>query len=65
MPARRAMAVQFVRIAVDLKGTGIALSEQIEPRLQDYGEPLRRAITSVQDTTAQVEAVVTVLSPPP
>ena len=59
------MAVQFVRIAVDLQGTGIELRNQIETRLQDYGEPLRWAITSVQDTTAQVEAVVTVLSPPP
>ncbi|MEM1241520.1 MAG: hypothetical protein AAGI45_16915 [Cyanobacteria bacterium P01_H01_bin.26] len=57
------MVVQFVRIAVDLPGTGIELRHRIETRLQDYGEPLRWAITSVQETTAQVEAVVTVLPP--
>ena len=62
-PERSALAGQFVRIAVDLGGTGIELRNRIETRLQPYGEPLRWAITSIQETTAQVEAVVTVLPP--
>ncbi|MEO1182502.1 MAG: hypothetical protein AAFX51_17020 [Cyanobacteria bacterium J06636_28] len=39
--------------------TGIELRDQIETQLRAYGDPLRWAITSVDGTVAQVEAVVT------
>ena len=47
-------------MAVELQADGIALRNHIETQLRCYGEPLRWAITSVDDTIAQVEAVVTV-----
>ncbi|NEZ56783.1 hypothetical protein D0962_13515 [Leptolyngbyaceae cyanobacterium CCMR0082] len=55
------MTTEFVLMTVELQTTGIALRNHIESQLRTYGEPLRWAITSVEKTTAQIEAVVTVV----
>lgn len=55
------LATKFVRMTVDLGGTGVALRQHIETQLHTYGEPLRWAITSVDGAMAHVEAVVTVV----
>lgn len=44
---------------------GIELRDRIEIQLRSYGEPLRWAITAVDGTVAQVEAVVTRLADTP
>jgi len=54
------LSTQFIRITLVLGCTGIELRDQIETQLRAYGDPLRWAITSVDGTMAQVEAVVTV-----
>lgn len=56
-----ALTTEFVLMTVELQPTGIALRNHIETQLRTYGDPLRWAITSVEKTTAQVEAVVTVV----
>ena len=53
------LSTQFIRITLVLGCTGIELRDQIETQLRAYGDPLRWAITSVDGTVAQVEAVVT------
>lgn len=63
--AKLAMAdlkTEFVLIKVELQDTGIALRHHIEAQLRSYGEPLRWAITSVDQSTVQIEAVVTVVA---
>ncbi|MEM8615242.1 MAG: hypothetical protein AAGF93_24775 [Cyanobacteria bacterium P01_H01_bin.105] len=59
------LSTKFVLMEVELQPSGIALRNQIETQLGSYGEPLRWAITSVEQiaeqTVAQVEAVVTVV----
>ena len=53
------LTTEFVLITVQLQANGIALRNHIETQLKSYGEPLRWAITAIDKTTAQVEAVVT------
>ncbi|MEO0394935.1 MAG: hypothetical protein AAF243_02980 [Cyanobacteria bacterium P01_A01_bin.137] len=53
------MSTQFIRITLRLGYTGVELRDQVEAQLRTYGDPLRWAITSVDGTMAQVEAVVT------
>ena len=53
------LSTQFIRITLRLGRTGVELRDQIETQLSTYGDPLRWAITSVDGTMAQVEAVVT------
>ncbi|MFG6106120.1 hypothetical protein U2F10_27990 [Leptothoe sp. EHU-05/26/07-4] len=55
------LTTEFVLMTVELQTTGIALRNHIESQLRTYGKPLRWAITSVEKTTAQIEAVVTVV----
>ena len=54
------LTMEFVLIKVQLQANGIALRNHIETQLKSYGKPLRWAITAIDKTTAQVEAVVTV-----
>ncbi|ESA34834.1 hypothetical protein N836_15560 [Leptolyngbya sp. Heron Island J] len=54
------LTTEFVLMTIELQADGIALRNHIETQLRFYGEPLRWAITSVDGTMAQVEAVVTV-----
>ncbi|MEL7509892.1 MAG: hypothetical protein AAFN42_21380 [Cyanobacteria bacterium J06554_1] len=56
----QALSTQFIRITLVLGCTGVELRDQVETQLCTYGDPLRWAITSVDGTIAQVEAVVTV-----
>ncbi|MGD1853377.1 MAG: hypothetical protein ACFB2W_03925 [Leptolyngbyaceae cyanobacterium] len=58
------LATEFVCITVPLATSGPQLRDTIETQLRDYGDPLRWAITSVEDATAHVEAVVTVAADP-
>ena len=59
------LVTEFVQISVPLHTSGIALRDTIEAQLRAYGEPLRWAITAVEDRRAQVEAVVTVVAAAP
>lgn len=52
-------------MTVPLKTSGIHLRDNIEATLQTYGEPLRWAITAVEDNMAHVEAVVTIAASSP
>ncbi|MEM1251462.1 MAG: hypothetical protein AAGI69_03435 [Cyanobacteria bacterium P01_H01_bin.21] len=54
------LTTEFVLITVQLQANSIALRNHIETQLKSHGEPLRWAITAIDQTTAQVEAVVTV-----
>lgn len=55
------MTTHFITAEVDLTADPAALPREIESELQKRGEPLRWAITAVDEDsqTAQVEAVVT------
>jgi hypothetical protein len=52
------MVTQFITIEVSLNNLSVDLQPMIEARLKRQGEPLRWAITAIQDGSAQVEAVV-------
>ncbi len=56
------MTTHFITAEVDLQATPTELETAITAELQKQGEPLRWAITSVDETQqkATVEAVVTV-----
>ncbi|MEM9544018.1 MAG: hypothetical protein AAGA60_31605 [Cyanobacteria bacterium P01_E01_bin.42] len=56
------MTTHFITAEIDLQETPVQLKQEIEAELAKRGEPLRWAITEVdEDTqTAKVEAVVTV-----
>lgn len=56
------LKTEFVLIKVELQDSGIALRYHIETQLRSYGEPLRWAITAVEQSTVQVEAIVTVVA---
>ncbi|MCM0588892.1 MAG: hypothetical protein ACFKPT_22445 [Gloeotrichia echinulata GP01] len=58
------MTTHFITAEIDLQETPTELQQAIEAELQKQGEPLRWAITSVDDQQqiATVEAVVTVSS---
>ena len=60
--ANARLATRFVRMTIDLGGTGVELRHHIETQLSAYGEPLRWAITAVDGAMAHVEAVVTVVA---
>ena len=55
------MTTHFITAEVDLQETPTELEKAIEAELQQQGEPLRWAITSVDEAQqkATVEAVVT------
>jgi hypothetical protein len=54
------MTIQSIELEIDLSGSFANLNEVIETKLQQWGEPLRWAITSIDPTTniAQIEAIV-------
>ncbi|MGB3535990.1 MAG: hypothetical protein WBA13_21050 [Microcoleaceae cyanobacterium] len=56
------MTTHFITAEIDLQQSPIQLQRAIEAELQQRGEPLRWAITSVdaEAQKAQIEAVVTV-----
>lgn len=51
------MTTHFITAEVDLNAAQ-DLQDEIKTQLQEQGEPLRWAITEVNEETAQVEAVV-------
>jgi hypothetical protein len=52
------MATQFITVEINLTDLLIPLQAAIETQLKVQGEPLRWAITSVDQGIARVEAVV-------
>jgi uncharacterized membrane protein YdcZ (DUF606 family) len=52
------MATQFITIEINLAALVIPLQAAIEAQLNERGEPLRWAITSVCSGIVRVEAVV-------
>jgi hypothetical protein len=52
------MTTHFITAEVNLNETNMDLQDAITTQLKNQGEPLRWAITSVDDGIAQVEAVV-------
>jgi hypothetical protein len=52
------MVTQFITVEINLKNLNIPLQNTIEAQLQIQGEPLRWAVTAVNEGIAQVEAVV-------
>ena len=56
------MTTHFIEAEIDLTASPQALPAAIEAELQKRGEPLRWAVTAVDEAaqTAQVEAIVTV-----
>jgi hypothetical protein len=54
------MTIQSIELEIDLSGSFANLNEVIETKLQQWGEPLRWAITSIDPATniAQIEAIV-------
>lgn len=55
------MTTHFITAEIDLTEDPAELSQKVEKALQKQGEPLRWAISKVDETTktAKVEAVVT------
>lgn len=53
------MTTHFIELEIDLNESPIALPQAIEAELQKRGEPLRWAVTQVEDDLANVEAIVT------
>lgn len=58
------MTTHFITAEIELESTPAQLHQAIEEKLQQHGEPLRWAVTSVdvEQQKATVEAVVTVES---
>jgi hypothetical protein len=54
------MTIQSIELEIDLTGSFANLNQVIETKLQQWGEPLRWAITSIDPVTniAQIEAIV-------
>ena len=54
------MMIKSIEIAIDISDAIGDLNLVIETKLQQWGEPLRWAITSIDSTTniAQIEAIV-------
>jgi hypothetical protein len=52
------MTTHFITAEVNLKEMNTDLQDEIATLLKTQGEPLRWAITSVDDGIAQIEAVV-------
>lgn len=55
------MTTHFITAEIDLQASPVELNQAIEAELKKRGEPLRWAITEVNEETqtAKVEAVVT------
>lgn len=55
------MTTHFITAEIDLQESPIAMQQAIESELQKRGEPLRWAVTEVDEAqqTATVEAIVT------
>lgn len=55
------MTTHFITAEIELESTPAQLHKAIEEKLQQHGEPLRWAVTSVDASqqTAVIEAVVT------
>jgi hypothetical protein len=53
------MTTHFITAEIDLEESPLELNQAIASELQKRGEPLRWAITRVEDNKATVEAVVT------
>jgi hypothetical protein len=62
----KTMTTHFITAEIDLSAAKLLLVEEVNAELAKHGEPLRWAITAVdnEQQTAQVEAVVTVLAMP-
>ena len=58
------MNTKFITVEIELEETPARLHSQIEVELQQYGEPLRWAITNIdiEQHKAIVEAIVTLES---
>ncbi|MFN9173091.1 MAG: hypothetical protein ACK58N_00845 [Synechocystis sp.] len=56
------MTTHFISAEIDLQENPLQLQQAIEAELEKRGEPLRWAVTAVDEASqkAQVEAVVTV-----
>ncbi len=54
------MTIQSIELEIDLSGSFANLNQVIETKLQQWGEPLRWAITSIDPVTniAQIEAIL-------
>ncbi len=54
------MTIQSIELEIDLSGSFSNLNQVIETKLQQWGEPLRWAIVSIDPMTniAQIEAIV-------
>jgi hypothetical protein len=61
--ASTTMTTHFITAEIDLQDNPIKLQKAIEEELQKRGEPLRWAITRIDNEKqqAQVEAIVTVI----
>jgi hypothetical protein len=53
------MTTHFITAEIDLESSPAALNVAIQSELQSRGEPLRWAITAVEEGIATLEAVVT------
>lgn len=55
------MTTHFITAEIDLQETPLKLSQEIESQLEQEGEPLRWAVTQIdqEKQTATVEAIVT------
>jgi hypothetical protein len=55
------MTTHFISAEIDLQENPLQLQKEIEAELEKHGEPLRWAITKVdqEKETVQVEAIVT------
>ncbi len=55
------MTTHFITAEINLQETNLKLSSEIESKLKQEGEPLRWAVTKVdqEQQTATVEAIVT------
>lgn len=60
------MTTHFITAEIDVQASPLSTREAIEAKLKEQGEPLRWAITAVDETTqtASVEAIVTVNTAP-
>ncbi|MEM8720711.1 MAG: hypothetical protein AAGE84_15670 [Cyanobacteria bacterium P01_G01_bin.39] len=55
------MTTHFITAEIDLQQTPLQLSQKIESKLEQEGQPLRWAVTKINkdQQTATVEAIVT------
>lgn len=53
------MKTAFITLALPIPSTIVELHATIETALNHHGEPLRWAITRIENDTAHIEAIVT------